>query len=112
MLLLARIWMLFAIVLVCAGTASSQSFRLPDGPGRDLVERHCMRCHDAQKLAGPDGGHWPAFGPGKSPEEWQRFVSMMSTYGTTLTKEEVPIITAYLAKALAGPARPAGVRIA
>src|SRR2546425_12110110 len=98
MRLLARTWMLLAILLVCAGTASSQSFRLPDGPGKDLVERHCMRCHDALKLAGPDGGHWPAFGPGKSSEEWRRFVSMMSTYGTTLTKEEGPIVTAYLAK--------------
>src|ERR1700758_1159368 len=108
----ARTWMLWAIVLVFARTASSQSFRLPDGRGRDLVERHCMRCHNAEKLAGPDGGHWPAFGPGKSPEEWQRFVSMMSTYGRTLTKEEEPIVTAYLTKALAGPARPAGVRMA
>ena len=70
MRLLARTWMLLAIVLVSARIASSQDFRLPDGRGKDLVERHCMRCHDAEKLAGPDGGHWPAFGPGKSPEEW------------------------------------------
>src|SRR5215468_7951677 len=112
MRLLARTWMLFAIVLVSARTASSEDFRLPDGRGKDLVERHCMRCHDAQKLAGPDGGHWPAFGPGKSREEWQRFVNMMSTYGRTLTKEEEPIVTAYLATALGGPARPRGVRLA
>jgi len=108
----ARTWMLLAIVLVSARTASSQDFRLPDGRGKDLVERHCMRCHDAQKLAGPDGGHWPAFGPGKSPEEWQRVMTFMGTYGLTLTKEEVPIVTAYLTKALAGPARPTGVRMA
>src|SRR5712691_11503985 len=108
MLFLARIWMLFVIVLVSARTASSQDFRLPDGRGKDLVERHCMRCHDAQKLAGPDGGHWPAFGPGKSAEEWQHVMTFMGTYGLTLTKEEVPIVTAYLTKALAGPARPTG----
>ena len=111
MRLLARIWMIFAIVLVSARIASSQDFRLPDGPGKDLVERHCMRCHDVQKLAGPDNGHWPAFGPGKSPEEWQRVMTFMGTYGLTLTKEQVPIVTAYLTKALAGPARPTGVRI-
>src|SRR5437867_4388400 len=58
MRLLARTWMLLAIVLVSARTAWSQDFRLPDGRGKDLVERHCVRCHDAQKLAGPDGGHW------------------------------------------------------
>src|SRR5881396_383414 len=112
MRLLVRTWMLLAIVLVSARTASSQDFRLPDGRGKDLVERHCMRCHDAEKLAGPDGGHWPAFGPGKSPEEWQRVMTFMGTYGLTLTKEEVPIVTAYLTKALAGPARPTGVRMA
>src|SRR5260370_15009231 len=112
MRLLARTWMLFAIVLVSARTASSQDFRLPDGRGKDLVERHCMRCHDAEKLAGPDGGHWPAFGPGKSSEEWQRVMTFMGTYGLALTKEEVPIVTAYLSKALAGPARPTGVRMA
>src|SRR5881396_2590124 len=112
MRLLVRTWMLLAIVLVSARTASSQDFRLPDGRGKDLVERHCMRCHDAQKLAGPDGGHWPAFGPGKSPEEWQRVMTFMGTYGLTLTKEEVPLVTAYLTKALAGPARPTGVRMA
>src|SRR5438094_789520 len=59
MRLLARTWMLLAIVLVSARTASSQDFRLPDGRGKDLVERHCMRCHDAQKLAGPDCGRRP-----------------------------------------------------
>src|ERR1041384_3229693 len=113
MRLLTRTRMLFlTIVVPSAHAGSSQDFRLPDGPGKDLVERHCMRCHDAQKLAGPDGGHWPALGPGKSPEEWQLFVSMMSTYGGTLKKEEVPILTAYLTKALSGPARPTGVRIA
>ena len=68
MQLLTRIWILFAIILVFAPTASSQNFHLPDGPGKELVQHHCMRCHDEQKLAGPDGGHWPAFGPGKSPE--------------------------------------------
>src|SRR3989441_3731179 len=112
MRLLARIWMLLAIVVVSGRTASSQDFRLPDGRGKDLVEGQCMRCHDAEKLAGPDGGHWPAFGPGKSPEEWQRVMTFRGTYGLTLTKEEVPIVTAYLTKALAGPVRPAGVRMA
>src|SRR5438093_10962640 len=112
MRLLARNWMLLAIVLVSARAASSQDFRLPDARGKVLVERHCMRCHDAQNLAGPDGGHWPAFGPGKSPGEWQRVMTFMGTYGLTLAKEGVAIVTADLTKALVGPARPTGVRMA
>src|SRR5437016_12585253 len=93
MRLLARIWTLFAIVLVSARTASSQDFRLPEGRGKDLVERHCMPCHDAEKLAGPDGGHWPAFGQGKSPEECTRVISSHGTYGRTRTMEAVTVPT-------------------
>src|SRR5256885_16298804 len=99
MRLLARTWMLLAIVLVSARTASSQDFRLPDGRGKDLVERHCMRCHDAQKLAGPDGRHWPAFWPGKSPGESPRVMSFLGTSCPTLTADVVPIVTSYLTKA-------------
>jgi virginiamycin B lyase len=103
---------LSAVALLYALPASSQSFRLPDGEGKALVERACMRCHGPQKLAGPDGGHWPAFGPGKSPEDWQHVMNFMMTYGVALTKDQVPIVTAYLTKAFPGPARPAGVRLA
>jgi virginiamycin B lyase len=112
MRLLRRAPALGALALLYASSAWSQGFVLPAGEGKALVERHCMRCHDAQKLAGPDGGHWPQFGPGKSADEWQRVMGFMGTYGLTLSREEVPIVTAYLTKALAGPARPAGVRVA
>ena len=107
-----RILMSSAIVLAFTFPAAGQGFRLPEGQGKDLVERACMRCHGVQKLAGPDGGHWPAFGPGKSPDEWQRVMNFMMTYGVALTKEQVPVVTAYLSKALPGPARPIGARIA
>ena len=99
------------MVLAYAIPASSQGLRLPEGEGRDLVERACMRCHGPQKLAGPDGGHWPAFGPGKSPDEWQHVMNFMTTYGVALTKDQVPVVTAYLTKAFPGPPRPPGARI-
>jgi len=109
--LVARTWILSAMFLVYALPAWSQVV-LPEGKGRELMRRACVRCHGIEKLAGPDGGHWPAFGPGKSPEEWQRTMNFMMTYGTALSREEVTIVTDYLAKAFPGPARPAGVRIA
>jgi virginiamycin B lyase len=85
---------------------------LPEGKGREIVLRACVRCHGPEKLAGPDGGHWPAFGPGKSRDEWQRIVTMMQTYGTGLTSDEVTLVTTYLTTAFPGPTRPAGVRLA
>ncbi|MSO82664.1 MAG: cytochrome C [Acidobacteria bacterium] len=113
--LVARVWMLSALVLAYAAPASSQVVLpvvLPDGAGKALVQRACVRCHSLEKLAGPDGGHWPSFGPGKSREEWQRVMNFMMSYHTALTPAEVPIVTDYLATAFPGAAPPAGVRIA
>ena len=102
--------MLSAVCVVYATAAWSQVV-LPEGKGKELVLRACVGCHSLEKLAGPDGGHWPAFGPGKSREEWQRVINFMMTYRTPLTRDEVPVVVDYLAKAFPGPARPAGVRI-
>lgn len=102
--------MLSAVCVVYATAAWSQVV-LPEGKGKALVLRACVGCHSLEKLAGPDGGHWPAFGPGKSREEWQRVINFMMTYRTPLTRDEVPVVVDYLAKAFPGPARPAGVRI-
>lgn len=103
-------WILVAMLLVYAVPAWSQVV-LPEGKGKELVQRACVRCHGPEKLAGPDGGHWPAFGPGKSRDEWQRIMNFMMTYGTPLTTDEARVVTDYLAKAFPGPARPAGVRV-
>ena len=69
--------------------------RPPAGRQRqgDLVLSACMRCHDRDKLAGPDAGHWPAFGPGKSPEEWaarHEFHDVPTTPAPALTPDQVP----------------------
>ena len=85
---------------------------LPEGKGREVILRACVRCHSPQKLAGPDEGHWPAFGPGRSRAEWQRIIDMMQTYGTALTSDEVTLVVNYLAAGFPGPARPAGVSVA
>jgi virginiamycin B lyase len=108
--LTSKMWTALGIVM-CAAPAFGQVV-LPEGNGRDVVARACVRCHGPEKLAGPDGGHWPAFGPGKSRDEWRRIVDMMQTYGTALSPTEVTLVTNYLATAFPGAARPAGVRVA
>ena len=110
-LLVVRAWLLSAILIVSALLAWSQVV-LPEGAGKELVQRACVGCHGLEKLAGPDAGHWPEFGQGKSREEWQRIMDFMMTYHVPLTPSEVPIVTDYLVEAFPGPARPAGVRIA
>ncbi|MBI4885872.1 MAG: cytochrome C [Acidobacteria bacterium] len=106
-----RARILCATVLLSALPASAQ-VALPEGPGKALVERACVVCHTLEKLAGPDGGHWPAFGPGKSRDEWRRVMAFMLSYGTPLSKADAAVVTDYLATAFPGPPRPAGVRIA
>ena len=109
--LLTHTWMLWATLLVYGSPASAQVV-LPDGAGKELVQRACVRCHSLGKLAGPDEGHWPQFGSGRSREEWQHIMRFMMSYGTALTGNEAATVTDYLAKAFPGPAQPAGVGVA
>jgi len=109
--LLTRISMLcFAALILPAMTASAE-VTLPEGKGKQLVERACVVCHTLDKLAGADGGHWPQFGPGKSRDEWQRVMDFMMSYGTPLSKADAVVVTDYLATAFSGPARPKGIRV-
>ena len=95
---------------LCAVPASAQ-VTLPEGPGKALVQRACVRCHTLGKLAGPDEGHWPQFQSGRSQDEWRHIMRFMMTYGTALTANEAATVTDYLTKAFPGAAQPAGVRL-
>ena len=99
-----------ALVLTLAGPSFAQ-IDLPAGTGRDVTVRACLQCHGTEKLAGADNGHWPAFGPGKSREEWQRILAFMHTYKPMSAADTASVLD-YLATAFPGPARPAGVRVA
>jgi len=110
-LLVTRTVMLVGLLVMCAPPAWSQVL-LPEGSGKALVQRACVRCHSLGKLAGADEGHWPQFGPGRSREEWRHIMRFMMSYGTALTADEAAAVTDYLATAFPGPAQPAGVRIA
>jgi virginiamycin B lyase len=102
---------LVAALFALYGLPASAQVTLPEGAGKALVERACVRCHTLGKLAGADEGHWPQFGPGRSREEWQHIMRFMMSYGTSLTRDEAATVTDYLAKAFPGPAQPAGVRM-
>ena len=75
---------------------------LPPGPGHDIAAAKCVSCHDATRLKSP----------GYSREGWQRVVSEMMHIGVTLTPEQVPVLTDYLARSFPEQARPQATLIA
>lgn len=68
---------------------------LPAGEGRELAAAKCVGCHDASRLATP----------GYTREGWQGVIARMTKLGVTLTPEQLPLLTEYLARAY--PERPA-----
>ena len=67
--------------------AGSQS-ALPDGPGRQIVERSCVQCHGVAQIA--RAGH--------DREGWRNTVAMMVTAGAKLAPSEVDTVVDYLAR--------------
>lgn len=109
--LAARTLMASTVLLVCTSPSWTQVV-LPEGQGKALVQRACVRCHGLGKLAGPDEGHWPQFGQGRSREEWQHIMRFMMGYGTALSGDEATTVTEYLAVAFPGAPQPTGVPVA
>ena len=68
--------------------ASVQAQDLPDGAGKDLVEKVCTVCHDAARIISKK---W-------TKEEWNTLIDKMAARGAMASDEEFEIIVTYLAK--------------
>jgi len=60
---------------------------LPDGNGKDVVERICSGCHDLS----------PITDAGFSRQDWETVVKSMIDMGATISPEQAAVITNYLA---------------
>jgi virginiamycin B lyase len=76
-----------AIFLGLLVSARSQS-SLPEGNGKEIIEKHCVQCHELRRITG--AGH--------SREDWKNVLDMMITLGTPVPKDQVPALIDYLAK--------------
>ncbi|HXE27501.1 MAG TPA: hypothetical protein VN656_03255 [Stellaceae bacterium] len=85
-------WALFASA---QAPTPQQQPQLPDGPGKDIVQQSCAGCHSLGRFTNS----------GYSPEEWKTVIAMMRNVGAPLSPDQVPVVTAYLAKNF--PAKPA-----
>ena len=89
--------MLALVLLACAPAAGQKPgqkadqkdvARLPEGPGRDLVARMCMDCHDSGNFRKAR----------LTSEEWSDSVADMVERGAKGTPAELEAVVEYLAK--------------
>jgi hypothetical protein len=76
------------------GPALAAAEVFPDAPEKDLMLQHCATCHTLDAIAGA----------GSSEEGWNDRINRMIRWGSTIPREHVPQLAAYLAKVL--PPRP------
>jgi virginiamycin B lyase len=83
-----------AATLAMSGAAAIASFiapalaqNLPNGNGKEAVERICSACHDLS----------PITDAGFSRQDWETVVKSMIDMGATISPEQVAVITNYLA---------------
>jgi hypothetical protein len=71
-----------------SGQVVSQDFGLPPGRGLLLIKSHCIACHDASRIAKGGG----------TDKGWADRISRMIRFGSTIPRNQVKPLAAYLAK--------------
>ena len=90
----------FALLLLAIAASSSvRAQDLPDGKGKDLVQRICVDCHGLDVIVSQRA----------TKEGWASIVDGMVVRGASGTKEEMDAIVEYLAKNF--PKEPAKIRV-
>ena len=63
-------------------------FNFPDSPEKRLVEQHCVACHDLGRIQNAGG----------SRSGWAKRLKRMIARGAKLPDQDVPAVSAFLAK--------------
>lgn len=91
MISIAKIYMGAAAIgtafVLTAGIALAQS--LPNGDGKDAVEKVCAGCHDLDPITGSEGG---------THDDWDMVVKAMIAMGADIKPEQETVIANYLAQ--------------
>jgi virginiamycin B lyase len=90
---------LFCLACVSFGAiqpASAQP-RLPDGPGKAIVETACVGCHEPVRITGA----------GYNRQDWQNIVHMMLNVGAPVPPDQVGVLTDYLVQNFPEKPKPA-----
>jgi mono/diheme cytochrome c family protein len=85
-----RIDYLLAMLVLSSAVICGQTTSLPDGPGRDTVQRVCGACHPVSIV----------LGHGMTREAWGQVVASMITRGAKGSSADFETVTDYLARTL------------
>jgi hypothetical protein len=77
--------------------AAADSDRLPDGAGRQILNRACVACHNLREVTKFRGFYARA--------QWRDIVLTMVDYGAPVDEKDVEVLTDYLTEHL-GKSRP------
>lgn len=101
-----KVFLLSLVVLFTVLPARSQSppatplttdkVQLPEGAGKQIVQRACKSCHEFSEFARVNFDR----------EDWDVAVNTMAAWGVPLKKEEIPVVSDYLAKNFQGGSTP------
>jgi len=75
-------------LLTLAFFAGSAWAQLPEGPGKEEIQRVCKQCHELER----------SFAVRQDEEGWRRTLDKMVALGTKVTEQELGAILDYLAK--------------
>src|ERR1700685_1433298 len=88
---LFRTTILFSATLAAQAQLKQPATRpLPAGPAKSIVETACTACHELTLIT--TAGHTPA--------DWKLLVERMASAGADVPKNQIAMVTDYLAKSL------------
>jgi len=87
-----RLWA--AVFVIAFAAPAVAQVQLPDDPGKEVTERLCGKCHEAQRAASVR----------LTREGWQAEIAKMVDLGMTATDDEVKQVLDYLAEYFKGEA--------
>ncbi len=88
-------WPLAAAALVVSAVPILAQ-QLPDGAGKDIVEKQCSTCHSIEVIVAQRN----------DAAEWKRLVMEMIDRGAEIGDEQVPVVVDYLAAHWSKPSPP------
>ncbi len=89
-------------IVIVALALPAAAVDLPEGPGRDTVQRYCVQCHSLATVM--RGGY--------SREAWRNNVRMMVNVGAKVPADQIDGLVDYLARSLPERARPGPALVA
>jgi len=73
-------------------SVAAASVELPEGPGRQILMRACVSCHNLTEVTKFRGFY--------TRPQWRDIVLTMVDYGAPVNDKEVEVLTTYLAESL------------